>query len=247
MLVLLGLGAGLAFGIVPVTGWGIKTSRFVEEELSKLDSAAPVNDYLPASSLGGILGEIYPLVIAVSVVACGTSTVVPGVISALTTDNTSWYPGGEWGYQELSLYVFLVFALLGRGLVVFCMNSSPGVILAASVLRLGLVPLLFLASIGYSVLNADLLKFFVIALFGLSDGLLIMVTFVRGVGTQFSSTDATRAGFFLLIALVVGELIGSGVWLGLDQIPKLKLLWSYSGECKIDPRGFAVSCVDKFP
>ena len=243
-LILLGLATALAFGIVPVTYWGLQASSVVKERLAQLADSDSRTD-LHSKTYPQAIMDVWPHVLSLVLVELGTGAIVPGILFAWApAEGAAWCPGGQWGYRELTLYVFGVFSMLGRPIVLLWTSAGVGAILAGAVSRLVLIPVCVLVGTGLSILNKHWIKFLLVAVLGFSEGLLVILSFAVALATQLSQRDKITVGHIMQVALLLGQLLGAGAWLGLDQIPNMAQLVTYAQECKIDSSALRIVCDD---
>ena len=243
MLALLLLAAALAFGAVGVAQWSLR-EQFAENE-SKNESEQALDK--PAQeevtkSFGDLFVAILPACIGLALTAFATHSIVPIQLVGWTTKHEKYYPGGQLGYQEMNLFVFQIFSMIGRPLMVLGYGWEGIHVLVCSMVRILFIPLFLASSAQVTFLEWDVVKFALVAFFGLSDGALMLLGMLKGVHSQ----TETRRGFAIctyitFLFLVSGAVVGTGGGLALNQIPKLFEHKVIGSECSVSDQ-FAVVC-----
>jgi hypothetical protein len=202
-------------------------------ELASKDVEQAKSPTIARRSFWKILGDVFPLAFSGWMIMFATFLVLPDQIVAWKTTRPEMYPGGDFGYQNINIYVFQVFDVISRfTCLLFDIKMSRGCIITGSCLRLALVPFFILSSLRIGFFDNDLWKILLNAAFAFTYGLFLTLGVVAGTA-QVEAHEADYAGYIISFLLVNGIFCGSWVAMAVNLIPTKYWSWkAYEADCK---------------
>ena len=237
---LLSISAVCMFVAVPHYLFSLGRSKTVLAALERVEGTTR-----PAASQTKlqIFTSTLPLALAVWNLMMVTFVVLPDQMIAWKTNHPNWYPGKEFGYQNINIYVFQIFDTVGRFLVAAGVSFGPISVMVASGLRILLIPFFFLATARISFFDNDFFKFALNAVFATSYGILLTLGMIQG-SQQVRPDNADTAGYIMSFFLSNGIIFGAFIALGIQKIPLRYFQHkTYSGECRIS-ENMQLICVE---
>ena len=119
------------------------------------------------------------------------------------------YPGGPFFYSNLLIYVFQVFDVIGRYVAMIPIKLSSNFIMNCTWPRIFLMLLFYAASYCWWIMSADAFRMVLVALFALSNG--VLISWILRLGTEKVTHHgaADVAGYIISFFLVNGIFAGS--------------------------------------
>jgi hypothetical protein len=119
------------------------------------------------------------------------------------------YPGGPFFYSNLLIYVFQVFDVVGRYVAMIPVKLSSDFVMSFTWPRVILMLLFYPATYCWWIMSADAFRICLVAIFALSNGLLI--SWILRLGTEKVAVQnaADVAGYIISFFLVNGIFAGS--------------------------------------
>ena len=237
-LIVLGLAAVFTWLAIPI--YAFRISPLVTPPSSNVLSKPS----LAPRSFWAILGDVFPLAFSGWMIMFITFLVLPDQIVSWKTNHPKLYPGGEFGYQNINIYIFQVFDVLARFTCLIIDFSLPKwMIIWGSCSRGLLIPLFVLSSLRIGYFDNDIFKIVLNAVFAYTYGIFLTLGVVEGTA-QVPSHEADVAGYIISFMLVNGIFCGSWVAVGLNAIPTKYWIWKeWQKECAFLPPHGTV-CID---
>ena len=154
-----------------------------------------------------IIGSTLPLGLTVWIVLFTTFLVFPSVMLSWRPSYSS-YPGGPGFYGSMLIYVFQVFDAVGRLFVVAGLRLSSLQVKMLAPWRFLLALMFYGAALHLPILKFDSVKIILVALFAVSNGILISWAMILGPG-QARPHEADIASYIMSFFLVSGIFFGS--------------------------------------
>ena len=191
---------------------------------------------IPRRSFWAILGDVFPLAFSGWMIMFVTFMVLPDQIVSWKTKHPDLYPGGDFGYQNINIYVFQVFDVLARFTCLMVDIKMPRwMIIGGSCSRILFIPLFVLSSLRIGYFDNDIFKVCLNAVFAYTYGILLTLGVVEGT-SQVPSHEADVAGYIISFMLVNGIFCGSWMAIGVNAIPAKYWVWEeWKKECALLP------------
>ena len=234
-LIVLGLAAIFTWIVIPLYWWriGPMIPRTVSEKS------------VMRRSFWSILGDVFPLAFSGWMIMFVTFMVLPDQIVSWKTKHPDLYPGGEFGYQNINIYVFQVFDVLARFTCLLIDIKMPKwMLIGGSCSRILLIPLFVLGSLRIGYFDNDIFKVCLNAIFAYTYGVLLTLSVVEGTA-QVPSNEADVAGYIISFMLVNGIFCGSWMAIGVNAIPDKYWDWKeWKRECALLPP-HGITCISE--
>jgi hypothetical protein len=240
---LLLFGSACLLGMVPFYLFSLGRSKAVKDAILKLEEAK-LKTSKPPRKFYAILADTLPLAIAVWVVMFSTMMVFPDQITKWKSSAPERYPGGEFGYQNLTIYMFQICDVLARFLVVVGVDLSPYQVKIGSGIRCALVPLIILSTGRIWIFGNDVFRFLIMGAFGVTYGILIAWGMVHGPN-QVKGDEGDKAGYIMSFFLVNAILVGSTFAFLIRYIPnRIAISQANRFRCAFQASEYDVVCID---
>ena len=225
-LTVLGLAALFTWITVPL--YWLRISPMIKKSASE--------ETVSRRSFWAILGDVAPLAFSGWMIMFVTFMVLPDQIVSWKTKHPDMYPGGEFGYQNINIYVFQVFDVLARFTCLLIDIKMPKwMIIGGSCSRILLIPLFVLSSLRIGYFDNDIFKVCLNAVFAYTYGVLLTLGVVEGTA-QVPSYEADVAGYIISFMLVNGIFCGSWMAIGVNAIPDKYWDWQeWKKQCALLP------------
>lgn len=196
----------VTLAMIPYYAFGLSDSKGVRRGLLQKNVSNPSDKNEKRSTIA-IVGSTMPLAITVWMILFVSFLVFPGTL-ILMEPRIPNIPGGKSLYAAVLIFIFQLFDGIGKLLVVAGIRLSKAQVMILSPCRIVIAGAMFAAAGNVWVLKYDISKILLVALLGVTNGLLLNLCMILGP-RQVPRSEADVASYVMAFFLVNGILFGS--------------------------------------